>query len=579
MRKLCILLLCALLLTSFASAQESDSIQSLEASVTVDSDGACHVTVQAQVNFTSAPKQFIFPLGADADDISAGGAAYEEESFDGVECIIFENSIGFSGTQSFLCSYTLPCNMTEDASGQYFTLQLPERGFSLSIEKFSLSVTFPTEVTALPTWESAYYSDVIDNYMNIQVLENTVTASSNMVFKDHETLRMELSFAPDSFDLRHLPGQVAPVFQLLFWLLAALSAGYWFFRLRTKLRWVKPLQAVNFEAGAGELPCQLQGELPDMPAMLAHWGDLGYVTVRRTRRGRVIVEKQMDMGNERNAAERRLFDAIFRTGSTCDTQSLRFLDAAKGEAAVLRASWMRRLFEPSSGNPKLLRLFALFAGLFTCILCFDLWLPARASRWVWLPILSLLSAALCLPIQKAVLRWCRRDGKLWLLAGVASAALLLLFASNADCLILMLLALVMQLLCAFATRFGGLRNKVGEELLLEILGLRSFLRRADPDTAKRLQRADSQYFYRMLPYAESLGIGRAFTRRFAGECKTQCRWLRDEASTAHNAKDVAKLYGEIALQIRLQCRFTRTAAPAPRRHAPVRTRKRPVARR
>ncbi len=578
MRKLCILLLCVLLLTSFASAQEGDSIQSLEASVTVDSDGACHVSVQAQVYFATAPKQFVFPLGTDADDISAGGAAYEEESFGDVECVVFENSIGFSGTQSFLCTYTLPCNMTEDGAGQYFSLQLPERGFDLPIEKFSLVLTFPTEVTALPTWESAYYSDVIDNYMSIQVAENTVTASSNMIFKDHETLRMKLSFAPDSFNLRHLSGRLAPVFQILFWLMAALSVGYWFFRLRNKFRWVKPLQAVNFEAGAGDLPCQMQGELPDMPAMLAHWGELGYVTVRRTRRGRILVEKQMDMGNERKAAERRLFDAIFRINGSCDTQSLRFLDAAKGEAAVLRASWLRRLFSPRSGSPKLLRLFALLAGLFTCVLCFDLWLPSRASRWFWLPVLSVLSTALFLPVQKSVLRWCRWDGKLWLLAGLACAALLMLFASSAGCLMPMLFAIVMQLLCAFATRFGGLRNKVGEELLMEILGLRSFLRRADADTAKRLQRADAQYFYRMLPYAESLGIGRAFTRRFAGECKTQCRWLRDEANSAHNAKDVAKLYGEVALQIRLQCRFTRTAPPAPRR-APVRTHKRPVVRR
>ncbi len=578
MRKLCILLLCVLLLTGLVSAQEGDSIQSLEASVTVDADGACHVSMQAQVNFTSAPKRFIFPLGTDADDISAGGAAYEEETYGDVECIVFENSIGFSGVQSFMCTFTLPCNMTEDASAQYFHLDLPERGFELPIEKFSLSLTFPTEVTALPTWESAYYSDVIDNYMHIQVAENTVTASSDMVFKDHETLCMKLSFAPDSFNLRHLPGQVAPVFQILFWLLAALSAGYWFFRLRTKLRWVKPLQAVNFETGAGELPCQMQGELPDMPAILAHWGELGYITVCRTRRGRVVVEKQMDMGNERKAAERRLFDAIFRSGATCDTQSSRFLNAAKGEAAVLRASWLRRLFEPSSGSPKLLRLFALLAGLFACIVCFDLWLPARASRWVWLPILSLLSSILCLPVQKAVLRFCRHDGKLWAFAGIGSAALLLLFGSSADCLTLMLLAVAMQLLCALATRFGGRRNKVGEELLLEILGLRSFLRRADTDTVKRLQRADSQYFYRMLPYAEGLGIGRAFTRRFAGECKSQCRWLRDEVKTAHSAKDVAKLYSDVALQIRLQCRLTRSAAPAPRR-APVRTRKHPVARR
>lgn len=575
MRRCLLILLCVLLLTSTAAAA-TDTISDLEARVEVALDGTCRVTVTAKVQFVNAPTQFVFPLGVDADDIAASGASYEEEERGGVECVVFKSSIGFSGTQTFVCSYTLPCTMTESASGQHFTLQIPQRGFDFAIANFDLTVTFPSEVTALPTWESAYYSDVIDNYLAIQVTENTVTASSDMEFKDHETLTMKLRFDPDTFDLRHLPGQTASVDRMLFLLLLALSLGYWFFRLRGRIGIVKPLQAVNFESGAGEIPCQMYADLPDMGAMLAHWGNLGYVTIHRTRRGRIIVEKQMEMGNERKSAERRLFDAIFRTGASCDTQSSRFLEAARNEGAVLKASWLRRLFKQTSGSPKLLRIFSLLAGLCVGVLLFDLWLPARASRWFWLPILALLSVGLCFLVQNAVRAWYRHNRVLHLSLGAAATVLLLFFASQAGCMGYMFFNLALQVFCGFATRFGGQRSTSGEELLRELLGLRSFLRRADNDVAHRLLRSDSQYFYRMLPYAEMFGVGKRFIRRFGDGCKSPCRWLSDARGNPRTAAEFYALYSDVLTQIRLQARLTRKntpVRPAPRRREAPRRRR------
>ena len=253
LRKLIVFLLCLLLLCGnvFAATNE---ITNMTGQVQVDANGICRVTVLVEVRFTDGTKEFVFPLGEDAGDISASGASYDRERIDGVTCVVFENPSGFSGTQTFQCSFSLPCALTESRDGQHFLLQLPQRGWDYPVSRYDLTVQFPHEVTALPLWESAYYGDVIDNYMSIQVTGNTVTASTNVELKDHETLAMELDFAPDTFDLRHLPGRTLGLDRIVFLVLLALCGLYWFFRLRGKLLPERLKQSYDFSASAGEIP-------------------------------------------------------------------------------------------------------------------------------------------------------------------------------------------------------------------------------------------------------------------------------------------------------------------------------------
>ena len=549
-KKFLLILLCICLFTATVSAA-SDEISSLEAEVEVDSSGTCFVSLTLQVQFSSTAKEFLIPLGTEAYEVHAS-AAFETDTCDGVEYAVFQNEFGFSGKQSFTCSYYLPCTMTESETAQNFALQLPERGFALPIQKYKLTVRFPVEVTELPTWTSSYYQDVIDNYLNIKVTENVVTASSNIEFRDHETVTMKLGFAPESFDLRHLSGQTAGVAKLGFALLAGVSILYWILRLRSKGLRIRPLQAVNLDSGAGELPCQLHGLSPDIASLLAHWGNLGYVVICKDRRGHLFLQKNpyMDMGNERKPAEQRLFQALFSRSSRCDIPSGRFAAAVKREGEGLRISWMQRMFRKESGNPQVLRTLALLAGAFISVLCFDLLLAAKPSRWFWLVVLSLLGAFLCYLTQQVVYAFSRRDGTLRLAMGIVAAVLLLLLSWKAECALFMVLSLSLQIFCAYVTRYGGRRNEPGEELLREILGLRRFLRKADNDVAKHLLTADSQYFYKMLPYAEMMGVGRTFVRRFGAGGTEPCRWLICEKRKPKTASEFYTLYCEIMAELR-----------------------------
>lgn len=549
MRRILIGLFCLMLLSVGARAADAE-ITALNAGVKVRADGSCEVTVTADVTFSMAKNEFLFPLGADADDISLTGWSYEETEVDGINCLRISNSADFSGPQRFTCTYTLPCGVTNAGNGQYFRLHLPETGFEYAIQSYTLQVTFPVQVTALPEWTSGYYDDVIDNYLSIQVAENTVAAQSTQEMKDHETLTMEVLFPPESFALQNQPGRTATIDQILFFALFVFALLYWFFRLRYGLVLPKPQQTASTEATAGEVACQLCGERPDAAGILAQWGALGYLTIHKTRRGHIVVRKQMEMGNERKPVERRFFQSIFRSTASCDTQSPRFQAAVKAMQRPTLANWQRRMFAPDSGNPLFLRRIGALGGLFACLMVFDRLLPATGVRWVFLPLLTALGAALCILLQLGVGAIFRRRRRLRMALGALSLIALLTLGALTDSSAILFLNVLLQIFCALTTIFGGRRSEAGLEQLRRLLGLRRFLRSADTATLKHLSSLDPQYFYRMLPFAEAFGVDKAFATRFSGRAAEPCTWLLGPARTPLRPAEFCRLYAEFCAAVR-----------------------------
>ena len=327
LRRFFLAVFCALALSLSALAADA-ALPSLEAAVNVREDGVCEVTMTAEVDFSAAQDSLLIPLGTDARDITLAGWSYETVLQDGVTCLKLSNPAGFSGKQQFTCSYTLPCRAAEAADGQQFRLSLPETGWDYAIDSYTLTMTFPAEVTNAPEWTSGYYGDVVDNYLDIRTQENTVTAKSTAAMRDHETLTVAVQFPADTFNLRDQPGKTAGFDRIAFLVLLAAAVAFWFLRLRSGLILPRAQQTIGMESTAGEIPCQLLGEAPDAAGMIVHWGNLGYLTVRMSR-GRVILYKRMEMGNERKPSERRFFAALFRAGASCEAGGLRYQAAVR----------------------------------------------------------------------------------------------------------------------------------------------------------------------------------------------------------------------------------------------------------
>lgn len=549
MRRLLLIVLCALLLCVGVSAAQTE-ITALSAEVTVEQDGSCSLQVTAQVSFAGSEERFVFPLSADAEKITASGGEYKIRWVDGVRCAVFSNAHGFAGSQSFTCTYSLPRAVTNVTGGQSFDLSLPEKGWEYAIDAYSLHVTFPVEITARPDWSSAYYQDIIDNYLDVQITGTELSAASRQAFQDQETLHLALLFPQDSFRLRHLPGSMNSFGQIAFFVLLLAAVLYWLLFLRDRLLIPKKQRTYGMEATAGEVPCQLFGELPDLAATLAHWGNLGYIAVYRNSRGRIILRKRMEMGNERKPAEQKWFAALFRASDTCDLQGSRFHALARPAAANLRRGWEQRLFRQNSGNPRLLQGLALLAAFFAGVHLFDAWIGVTAWRWVLIPLLSLLCAGLCILVQRAIRSLLHPRSWRIRLAGLASAVLLLALASQAGCTGMMFLNLLLQAFCALATLFGGRRTPVGHEQVRQLLGLRGYLKKADPAELSRLSELDGQFFYRLLPFADTLGVGRAFCKRFSALSPEPCPWLSDAHFTPKDARDFYALYQDIFSAVR-----------------------------
>lgn len=152
LRRFFLAVFCALALSLSALAADA-ALPSLEAAVNVREDGVCEVTMTAEVDFSAAQDSLLIPLGTDARDITLAGWSYETVLQDGVTCLKLSNPAGFSGKQQFTCSYTLPCRAAEAADGQQFRLSLPETGWDYAIDSYTLTMTFPAEVTNAPEWD------------------------------------------------------------------------------------------------------------------------------------------------------------------------------------------------------------------------------------------------------------------------------------------------------------------------------------------------------------------------------------------------------------------------------------------
>ncbi|MBE6927388.1 MAG: DUF2207 domain-containing protein [Ruminococcaceae bacterium] len=540
-------LMFALMLSASAAAAE---VTSLDTQIVVDEDGSCRVTMTATVQFLSTARRFTMPLATDADDINASGGSYDTDELDGVECVIFESKHGFSGSKSFICSFTVPYAVRDTQTGQVFTMKLPERGWDYPIVSYAVQIEFPMPITQRPTWDSAYFGIDIENYLDIQVEENTMLIRSFDRLNDKETIRMDLAFEGATFSLRHRPGQTSGVATVLFWILFAAALLYRHLRLRNRRMPPSVRQTPMNDSTAGEIPCQLFAQLPDAMGIFAHWGNLGYLTILRNRNGRVQLKKKMEMGSERPAAERKLFYTIFKVSDTIDAVEPRVLKITARVGAQLRNTWTRNMFRKSTGSPYMLRLLALAAAGIMSMMTFDLLLPANLLRWFLLPFLMAIGVVLSFALHLATANFYARRQRLFLLIGAVCALLLLILAGNAGCFLLMLASIALQIYCAAGTMFGGVRERNAQDLVCQILGLRTFLRHAETKSLNRLCEADGQYFYRMLPFAEQLGVAPAFARCCKHLQLEPCPWLIDSLSKQRDSLEFYDSYAQIAAVIR-----------------------------
>lgn len=520
------LLLLFLLLALTTGAAAAGTITDLRTDCLVAGNGSCQVTQTVTIEFTGIEQSLTIPLGANAKRASIAGYHAQKTVEDGYTLFQLKDDAGFAGSRTFTVTYTLSGLVTETDGEQTLNLPLLCPKWDYPIEHFSFTVTMPKDIETVPGFSSGYYGDVIEDYMTAARQGAVLLGDLDTALKDHESLTMTLALGPRYFTGTYSgwsANWVAAAFCILF---AVLALGYWFLTLRSPRLSVSSRSLPPDSALPCDLPFLLAGAKPDFNMLLCHWASLGYLSIAVDPQGHVSLLRHMYMGNERRGLECKLFAALFARADRCDGASIHYKNTAKSAAGALARFWGRRLYERGSGNVLVMRALAALCSGVALLSAASFLLPVLPLRWLLLALCFVLGAAMSACIQLAAIRWYLRRVPVLALGGACAVAMLVL-GNLSGTFPLMLLAAALSALTGVLTRHGGRRSRAGGRLLGQVLGFRQFLRRVTPShLLMRLQR-DPQYFYRTLPYAEAMGLGAMFARKFGDTELDPCEWYNE----------------------------------------------------
>ena len=549
MRRFLLLLGCLLLLTTSVFAAEG-VITDMKTDCLIDAGGRCQVTQTVTIDISGLEQSLQFPMPEDAKKASLAGFKTSKTEEDGYSALILKNNAGFSGSRTFTLTYTTSASITEKNDVQTLQLSLLQPHWEYPIERYAFTVTLPNVFESFPTFSSGYLGDAVEDYMLVDAHDAMIDGSFSEPLKDHESLIMSLELESGFFSGTYATWSSNWVTVALVIALTLFALLYWLMKLRSpKLR--KSGRSLPPDAA---LPCDLpyllaQGR-PDFNMLICHWGVLGYLGIFVDARGNVTLHKRVQMGNERRKLERKLFDALFAQGDICDGASLVYKRTASSAIHAIPRFWNRRLYDKTSGNPLIMKLISCVVCGIVMLESISVILPLMPMRWLLVLLSVLLAGALGAVVQYGPRAWLLGK-KLWLAGSILAFIVLLVVANIAGFSMQMLLALALAVVTGYLTQHGGRRTAQGTQIASQALGFRRFLLRVSRTHLEMMLRRDGQYFYELLPYAESIGLGELLAEKLANVELEDCDWYFEDKKLPNQAVGFYKHLREALVMLEL----------------------------
>ncbi len=498
-------------------------------SATVNTDESCYVTVTVTLQAGQTVSRF--PVPREATNVSLSGNRVSTQMAEQAQYV----EVSRAGL-AFTISYTLP-DVIHTGPGETPELQLPLLSGYENPSHLEFTVTLPGEIKAKPAFSSGYHHANIEKDLTFQASGVTVQGSSVAELKDHETLTMTLSVeealfpnAPVEFfgtDADEIAIAVCAVLALLYWL---------FFMASIPPR--RSLSAVAPEGmTAGQLGAVLTLGKADLSLMVFSWAGLGYLQLQSGKNS-VVLQKTMDMGNERTAFEQRIFHMLFKKRDSVDTTGFHYAQLCR-EVAKMPAG-ISSLVNARSGNPKLFRAISALCCLFGGV-SFGITLSqGGALQGFWIFVIALLGLFCGLFMQLPVSElFVRKSHKT--VTGLVFMVIWLLLGLSAGQFTTAVVVAVIQLVAGFLAFYGGKRTEQGRSSFAQVLGLRQYLKTVPKEDLRRIQEADPEYFHSLAPYALALGVGHSFAWRFGKEPIAGCPYITDRKAQSYTAWEWAEL--------------------------------------
>lgn len=520
MRRIALMIAIMMLLTLPVSA--FSGISSAQSQSTVSSDGSCQVTLTLALDLQTVGVSMVFPLPADAQDITLNGTAVTGAYERSRRNVDLSGIISAPGSYTLVIAYSLPDIILVDSNGGLtLTLELLS-GCEYPINSLSFTVTLPDQVESTPVFTSTYYADAIDTMMTLSQQGNVITGSMDQRLQDHETLTMTLAVTEELFPQPASKQWSMDTIDLVMIAIAFVAIVYWALTMRClppgRLRRTAPPEGIS----AGELGCRLTGQGADFTLMVISWAQMGYILIQPDDNGRVLLHKRMGMGNERSDFENRAFRSLFGRRRSVDGTGYHYAQLCRKVSRSVAGH--QNTFLPSSGSPMIFRILCCAIGACSGISLTTAFTADAGWRTVLYIVLGILGAAAAWLMQSAARSLHSRDKSPLLLA--LAAALIWLFISwTGGEMNVSLFVIPAQFLAGFAAAYGGRRTDSGKQVSAEILGLRHYMKTIPTDEIKRILKSNPNYFYDLAPYAIALGVDRAFARQLRRTRLVECSWL------------------------------------------------------
>ena len=531
MRRIFALILCIFLLATTVSA--AGVVTDLQSNTDIDSDGSCRVNLTLQLRLDNREDSLTFPIPWDAKDVTLNGRSIRTRRQGDLRHIDLSDSVVGAGMHTLTIQYSLP-DAVSSPEKDLLLLELDLLcGFAFPIEKLQFSVQLPGLPENDPTFFSTYFQETADMVLDVTVEGNVISGVTNQPLKDRESLRLSLEVSDDLF-----PQSVAKRWKMgtddiLMIGVSVLALLYWLLTMRSlpprRTRRSTEPDGIN----AGELGCCLTGQGVDFTMMVLSWAQMGYLLIETDGKGKVLLHKRMEMGNERSDFENRAFRDLFRAKRQIDATSFHYARLCLKVGKVTPN--VRDYYLRSSGNPRIFRGICAIIGLLGGVSLGT----AFANDTLWQTILSVLIGGLCLVISWMIQAGAgelhlRRKQRLFL--GAVGSGIWLLLGILAGEWNVALFIILAQWICGLGAAYGGRRSEIGRQYMSQVLGLRRYFRKAPGGELERILLRNPDYYHAMAPYATALGMDKAFARQVGLASLSECAYLITNAGDNLTAK-------------------------------------------
>ncbi len=496
---------------------------SVKVYATVSADGSCQVTTTVLLHLEQTVGDLTFPVPLEAESVTLNGSRVRTSKTATAQQVdlsgIAGNLVGeFSVTITYILRDLVAYNDIE-----VLALQLPLlSGFAYPIQSLEYSVTMPGEVSSKPAFSSGYHQSNIEKDLTSQVSGAVISGTSNKELKDHETLTMTMTVSEEMFPQNRIELPDFNVTNTLMWISLGLAALYWIIFLRCPIP--RRMTTVSAPEGfsAGQMGAVLHMKGADLTMMVFTWAQLGYLYIRKGRGGRVLLQKRMEMGNERSGFEQRCFGSLFGKRDVVDTSDLRYIE--QWEKTAKMSPNIQPLFKPRPGSKRIFRVLAALVGLFGGTGVGIAIGAGAALQWLLVILFALIGFLLSWHIQRWAEGLLLNDKKpLW--TGLVLCGVWLLLSILAGVFSIGFWTMAAQLLAGLFLAFGGRRTEAGMQTMSEVLGLRRYLRKVSREDLQRICQSNPEYFFSMAPYALALGADKQFAKRFGKMPLPDCPYV------------------------------------------------------